>query len=124
MLHDHVPSMGEFRKTALISILVTLVSTVVLFLVWPETGAVVVPLLLTCALLVQERLTLGRYRAWITNQRVILQGGQDAPLWDVTSITPRWAGARLDGVDMRLTYVADIQALRDVIVTAQQRVDV
>ena len=74
-------------------------------------------------MLVQERLTHGRYRAWITNQRVILQGGDEAPLWDVEGVTSRWAGVRLDGVNMRLAYVADQQVLRDVITSAQSKGD-
>lgn len=121
VLHDHVPSQRKFRKAALFTILITLIPTVIFAMVWPDTGAAVVPLLLTCVLLVQERLTLGRHRAWITNQRVILQGGEDAPLWDVSGITPKWAGVRLDGVDVRLAYVGDEQALRDVISAAQSK---
>lgn len=123
VLHDHVPSMRKFRKAALIAIAITLVPTVVFAALWPDTGAAVVPLLLTCVVLVQERLTLGRHRAWVTNQRVILQGGRDAPLWDVAGVTPRWAGVMLDGVDLRLAYVADVQVLRDVITSAQSKGD-
>lgn len=121
VLHDHIPSMRKFRKAALIAILITLVTSFVFSMVWPESLAAVVPLLLTCAVLFQERLTLGKYRAWITNQRVILQGGEDAPLWDVAGVTPRWDGVRLDGIDVRLSYVADAQILRDVITTAQTK---
>ncbi len=120
VLHDHVPSMGKFRKAALVAIAITLVPTVMFAVLWPDTLFGVVPLLLTCVVLVQERLTLGRYRAWITNQRVILQGGEEAPLWDVTEVTQRWAGVRLDGVNLRLAYVADTQALRDVIAAAHK----
>ena len=123
ILHDHIPSMRKFRKAALISILITLVTSFVFSMVWPNSLAAVVPLLLTCAVLFQERLTLGKHRAWITNQRVILQGGSDAPLWDVAGVTPRWGGVRLDGVDVRLSYVADVQTLRDVITTAQAKGD-
>jgi len=121
VLHDHVPSMRKFRKAAMIALLINLVPTVMFAVVWPDTLAGVAPLLITCVLLVQERLTLGRYRAWITSQRVILQGGEEAPLWDVSGVTPRWAGARLDGVNIRLAYVGDIQALRDAIASAHAK---
>ena len=121
VLHDHVPSLRKFRKAALIAILITLVPSVVFSIVWPESLAAVVPMLVTCAVLVQERLTIGRYRAWITDRRVILQGGEAAPLWDVSGITPRWAGVRLDGVGIRLSYVGDVPMLRDVISAAQSK---
>ena len=123
VLYDHVPSLRKFRKAALIAILITLIPSFVFSMVWPDTGAAVVPLLLSCAVLVQERFKLGRYRAWITNQRVILQGGEDAPLWDVSGVTPRLAGVRLDGIDVQLAYVADVQTLREVITTAQAKGD-
>ena len=121
ILHDHIPSLGKFRKAALIAILITLVPSFVFSMVWPDSLVAVIPLLLTCAVLLQERLTLGKHRAWITDKRVILQGGQDAPLWDVTGVTTKWAGVRLEGVDVRLAYVADVQTLSDVIATAQSK---
>lgn len=95
LLFDHIPSLRSFKRTALMLIGLTLPAVIAMLEVFPDTFWPVVPLFVTCALLMQERVRLGRHRAWITNQRIILQGGQAIALADLTKIRPTRSAVRL-----------------------------
>lgn len=118
VLFDHVPSLRRFRTMAAVVLAITLIPTGVFAVVWSETNAAVIPLVLTCVLLMQERLTFGRHRAWITNKRVILQGGDETPLAEISEVRLKWAGLKLLGANKRLTYVENPRAVKALIEAA------
>jgi len=97
ILRDHIPSLGVFKRSALVLIALTLPAVAVVSVVFPDSYWPAVPLFVTCLLLMQERVTLGKHRAWLTNRRIILQGGDEVPLGDILA-----AGARRSTV--RVTY--------------------
>ena len=123
---DHVPSQSAFRRTALVLLGATLIPTVVIAVLMPDTAWPALPLFVTCVLLMQERVTLGRHRAWVTNRRIIRQGDEDLPLYDVAAAEPeRATGAvrlRIAGRRraVRLAYPADAPALANAILTARK----
>ncbi len=125
ILFDHIPSHAAFRRTALILLGVTLLPTVVFAAVLPGTIWPALPLFVTCVMLLQERVTLGRHRAWITNRRIVLQRGRDIPLWDVTgvgAVSSRGVRVRLshNARGVRLHYAADPEALARAILDARE----
>lgn len=119
MVFDHIPSMKVFRKTAILSLLTSLPVAVVFGTVWPDTLAVMIPIIVTCIALMQERFKLGRYRAWVTNRRVILQGGRDVALSDIADVKPRLFGVHLGGAGVTLAYADDKTGLANTITGAQ-----
>jgi len=119
MVFDHIPSMKVFRRTAVLSLLTSLPVAAVFGIVWPDTLAVMIPVILTCIVLMQERFKLGRYRAWITNRRVILQGGREVQLLDLGDVKKRLFGVHLGGAGVTLAYVDDKPALANAITGAQ-----
>lgn len=96
VVFDHIPSLRKFKRTALLMIGLTLPAVAAMLVVFPDSFWPVLPLFITCFILMQERFRLGRYRAWITNQRVILQGGQSYALSDVQAAAVRGNGVRLN----------------------------
>lgn len=124
VVFDHIPSHSAFRRTALVLLAATLIPTIVIAAVMPDTIWTGVPLFVTCVLLMQERVWLGRYRAWVTNRRIILQRGEDVALWDVTGAEPATGGVKVATTynrrGIRLRYPADPQALCQAIVDARE----
>ncbi|AGI65966.1 hypothetical protein OAN307_c01990 [Octadecabacter antarcticus 307] len=123
ILLDHVPSLRAFRRVALLLIAVTLLPTIAFAVVFPDTYWPIAPLFVTCFLLFQERFTLGRHRAWVTNQRVLVQGGESAA-WDTVSeatMTLGFVKLRRKGAGRTLTlsYAADATALINAINSAR-----
>ncbi len=123
VVFDHIPSHRAFRKTALILLGVTLVPTVVMASVFPDTIWPAVPLFAACVILLQERVWLGRYRAWITDRRIIRQKGHDVALWDVVNAVPAGNGVRVRTTDrakgIKLFYPPDGPALAKAILSAK-----
>lgn len=115
IVFDHVPSLRAFKRTALLMIALTIPAVIAFAAVFPDSFWPAVPLFVTCFILMQERFTLGRHRAWITNRRVIFQGGRMVALADITSAQLRANGVRLRVVGAekpsRLSYPADGPAL-------------
>lgn len=124
ILFNHVPSLRAYKRTALLMIAVTLPAVVAFLFVFPDTFWPAVPLFVTCFLLMQERFTLGRHRAWITNQRIIFQGGRVTPLADVAGATKAGNGVRLmlqnGGKGEKLSYPEDAKALIATLDTARK----
>ncbi len=123
VVFDHVPSHATFRRAALFLLLISLLPTIIFAVVFPDTLWIILPLFLACILLVQERFKLGRHRAWITNQRIIIQDGTSIDLADVTGVKARSVvvGVRhgADRAMQPLYYAADGAALADAIETAK-----
>ena len=124
ILHHHTPDLGAFKKTALLLLAITLVPTVVMVFLLPDTFWVAVPMFVTCLLLMQERYNLGKYAAWITDQRIVLQGDQAHQLADIASVDMIGNAVRMrfvsGGPRVKLYYPKDRQALRDLIETARR----
>ncbi len=124
VVFDHVPSFAAFRKTALVLLGVTLAPTVAMAAVLPDSIWGAVPLFVACVILMQERVWLGKYRAWITNRRIIRQKGEDVPLWDVTNAAPSGNGVRVRTTGsprgIKLFYPADGPALATAILSARE----
>lgn len=123
VVFDHFPSARVFKRTALMMIGLTIPVVVVFLYVFPDTIWPTVPLFVTCVILMQERVRLGRYRAWITNQRVILQGGDAISLNDVARVAARTNGVQIvtkgDRANTKLHYPENPAALITAIETAQ-----
>lgn len=123
VVFDHVPSHATFRRAALFLLLISLLPTIIFAVVFPDTLWIILPLFLACIFLVQERFKLGRHRAWITNQRIIIQDGTSIDLADVTDVKARAVvvGVRYgaDRAMQPLYYAADGAALADAIETAK-----
>ena len=123
VVFDHVPSHATFRRAALFLLLISLLPTIIFAVVFPDMLWIILPLFLACILLVQERFKLGRHRAWITNQRIIIQDGTSIDLADVTDVKARSVvvGVRhgADRAMQPLYYAADGAALADAIETAK-----
>ncbi|MCF2904733.1 hypothetical protein L0666_07020 [Octadecabacter sp. CECT 8868] len=123
VMFDHVPSFRAFKRTALLMIALTVPAVVVFLIVFPDTLWPVVPMFVTCVILMQERVRLGRYRAWITNKRVIFQADQSVALDDIGAVTKNRNGVRLawinGGKGTKLLYPEDANALIAAIETAK-----
>jgi len=124
VLHDHIPSQRSFKRTALLMLVLTLPAVAAMLVVFPDTFWPAVPLFITCVILMQERVRLGRYRAWITNKRIILQGDRAVALTDVTGVRHSGNGVRIGvrghmGKGIKLFYPADGAALVTAIETAK-----
>lgn len=92
--------------------------------VFPDTIWPVVPLFVACLTLMQERVRLGRYRAWVTNQRIILQEGRSIPFEQIIDIGHRGNGVRMTikghrGKGIKLYYPEDPALLIDTIENAR-----
>jgi len=123
VIHDHIPSLRAFKRTALLMLALTLPAVVAMLVVFPDTFWPVVPLFVTCVILMQERVRLGRYRAWVTNKRIILQGDRTLDLAEVTGAKHSGNGVRVGvqghlGKGIKLFYPEDGPALSAVIETA------
>ncbi|MGJ8610328.1 MAG: hypothetical protein ACSHWY_04505 [Octadecabacter sp.] len=105
IVFDHIPNLRSFMRTALVMLGLTLPVVVVFLLVFPDTYWPAVPLFVACVLLVQERLSLGRHRAWITNKRILMQGGASLPMTDVAAATHK-------GNSVRVTYASGRTAIK------------
>jgi len=107
--------------TAMIGL--TLPAVVALLVVFPDTMWPAVPLFITCVILMQERVRLGRYRAWITNRRVIMQGERMIPLDDIQAVDVLGNGVRIaypnGAKGTKLMYSADKPALAKAIEAAR-----
>lgn len=123
VVFDHIPNLRAFKRSAVLMIGLTLPVVVVFLVVFPDTFWPAVPLFVTCLLLMQERFSLGRYRAWITNRRILLQGGESLPLTDVSGVTARGNGVRVrvanGGKAIKLVYAESGLSLIDAINTAK-----
>ncbi len=125
VIFDHIPSLRSFKRTALLMLAMTLPAVVVFLLVFPDSFWPAVPLFVTCLLLMQERFRLGRYRAWITNQRIIEQGGRSVRLSDVQGTAQQGNGVRVavrdhPGKGIKLYYPEDGPALVAAITKAKE----
>lgn len=124
IVFDHVPSLRRFKRTALLMIVLTLLPVAAFLIVFPDTFWPAVPLFVTTVLLAQERVRLGRHRAWITNRRIIMQGGQAIALADIAGTRTEGNGLRLHldgniGKGPKLFYPEDGDALATAIMTAK-----
>lgn len=123
VVFDHIPSLGAFKRAALMLLCVSLLPTVAFAIVFPDTYWVIAPMFLACMLLTQERFKLGRHRAWITNQRVVTHTGA-IDLANVDTIKRSWGAVRLGtrdaGKTVTLAYPKDREALIHAIETAKQ----
>ncbi|SMX42818.1 hypothetical protein [Octadecabacter ascidiaceicola] len=119
VLHQHVPNLGAFKRTALLMLAITIIPTAVILMLFPDSVWGVAPMFLTCLLLTQERFNLGKYAAWITNKRVILQGDEEVALDDISSVKVSANAVRLeygpDGQKAKLYYAKDRAALKQLI---------
>ena len=126
ILHQHVPSLGAFKRTALLMLAITIIPTVLILTLFPETLWGVAPMFIACLLLMQERFNLGKYAAWITNKRILLQGDEEIALGDITMADTFGNAVRLrhgvDGQKAKLYYAKDRVALHQLIETARQGV--
>lgn len=124
ILHDHVPSLRAFKRTAILMIVLTLPAVIAFAVVFEDSFWPAVPLFVTCFLLMQERFILGRHRAWITNQRVIFQGGRTLALSEIKAAGMRGNSVRLawanGGKGSKLSYPEDGQALVNAIDAARK----
>lgn len=115
ILHHHVPSLGAFKRTALLLLAVTLVPTVVVVALFPDTFWGAIPMFVTCLILVQERYNLGKYAAWITNQRVVFQGDAAIELSDISEVDTVGNAVRMrpvvGGKNIKIYYPNDRTAL-------------
>lgn len=122
IIHHHVPHLGAFKRTALLLLAISLVPTLVIATLIPDTFWAAVPVFLTCLLLMQERYNLGKHAAWVTNQRVILQGDDAIALADIETLDTFGNAVRLrraKGQRIRLNYAKDRQQLLGAIQTAK-----
>lgn len=126
LLHHHTPHLGAFKRTALLMIAITLVPTGVMMFAFPDTLWVAVPLFVTCFLLMQERFSLGKYAAWVTDRRIIFQRGEEVALTSIDTVDMIGNAVRLRLVDKspkaKLFYAKDRSALQDLIETAREGV--
>ncbi|WP_281984356.1 hypothetical protein [Thalassorhabdomicrobium marinisediminis] len=124
LLHHHRPDLAAFRHTALVLLAVTLVPTLAMVAAFPDSLWGAAPLFIACLLLMQERVTLGRHAAWITNRRILLQNAAPVALRNIATTNVVGNAVRLRTVDparrVTLSYPSDKTALRDVIDTARQ----
>ncbi|SLN53698.1 hypothetical protein [Pseudooctadecabacter jejudonensis] len=122
VVFDHIPSLKPFKRTARILLLASLVPTIAFLIVFPDTFWPAVPLFVACLLLVQERWTISKYRAWVTNRRVILQGGRDIALGDITKTQTRGSALMITtGITrLRLYYAEDPAAFQAAVDTARK----
>ena len=124
IVFDHIPSLRSFKRTALLMIGLTLPAVIAMVIVFPDTFWPAVPLFITCFILMQERFRLGRYRAWVTTQRIILQGGREYPLADVLAARASGNGVRVNvgsGIKgIKLFYPDDGDVLVSAILHAQE----
>lgn len=125
VVFDHVPSLRSYKRTALLMLALTLPAVIAMLVVFPDTFWPAVPLFITCFILMQERFRLGRHRAWITNQRIILQGGRAFDLADITGARHSGNGVRVGllghlGKGIKLFYPADGAALSKAIEDARK----
>lgn len=121
LLCDHIPSLRAFRRTALLGIALSIPPMLAFLVILPDTVWPVVPLFLTCLLLMQERFRLGRHRAWVTSRRVIFQGGRSLPLPGLTEVRAAHGAVYLSGAQgaEKLSYAARPAELAAVINTAR-----
>jgi hypothetical protein len=126
ILHDHLPSLRVFKWVALFLLAVSMLPTLAFAVTFPDTYWPIAPLFVTCFLLVQERFTLGRHRAWITNQRIILQGGADLALGSIDTLKSKTVAVQVrhsgGGKPMQLFYPEDGPALTRTIDVARKAV--
>ncbi len=124
VIHHHAPDLGAYKRTALTLLAITLVPTIVVATVIPDTFWVAVPTFVTCLLLMQERYNLGKHAAWVTNQRVVLQGDDAIALADIEMLDLTVNAVRLSpangGRRIKLCYAKDKQALLQIIQKAKQ----
>jgi hypothetical protein len=126
ILYNHLPSLRVFKRVALFLLAVSLLPTLAFAVTFPDTYWPIAPLFVTCFLLVQERFTLGRHRAWITNQRIILQGGADIPLGSIDTIKSKTVAVQVrhssGGKPLQLFYPEDGPAVTRTIDAARKAV--
>lgn len=125
VVYDHVPSLRSFKRTAVLMLGLTLPAVVAMLIVFPDTFWPAVPLFITCVILMQERVRLGRHRAWITNQRIILQGDRSVRMADVQAARHSGNGVRVAvaghmGKGLKLFYPHDGPALAAAIANAKE----
>ena len=123
ILHNHVPSQRVFKRAAVFLIAVSLLPTIAFAFAFDDSFWVIVPLFVTCLLLMQERFTMGRHRAWITNQRIIFQD-RDIALADITATTVKAVYVRVQhsgaGKSAPIYYPADGPAVAQAIDAARK----
>ena len=123
MVHHHKPDLGTFKRTALLLLAITLVPTAVMYILFPGTFWVVVPLFVSSFVLMQERFGLGKHTAWVTNQRIIWQGGGDVALSAISKVDMFANAVRIrtdDGEPShKIYYAKDRRALCDLIDTTR-----
>ena len=123
VVFDHVPNMRVFRRAALFLIMISVFPTLAFAIVFDDSFWVIVPMFAACVLLMQERFTLGRHRAWVTTHRIILQNGEVA-LADVTSTRAKSVYVKVthrgNSKSVPLYYPTDGKALVRAISRAQE----
>lgn len=126
ILHHHVPNLRTFKRTALLMLAITIFPTAVILMLFPDTLWGVAPMFVTCLLLMQERFNLGKYAAWITNQRILMQSDEEIALGDISKTDTFGNAVRLHqkarGQTSKLYYAKDRKALKQLIEIARQGV--
>ncbi len=124
VVHQHVPNLGAFKRTALLMLAITILPTVLILMLFPDTLWGVAPMFVTCLLLMQERFNLGKYAAWITNQRILMQSDEEIALGDIVKTDTFGNSVRLHHKDSsqktKLYYAKDRSALLQLIETTRQ----
>ena len=123
LLHQHTPDLGAFKRTALLLLAITLVPTVVMYVAFPDTFWVAVPLFISCFLLMQERFGLGKHAAWVTDRRIIWQDGRTIDLAEINTVDMIGNAVRIrtkdHGTKHKLYYAKGRRALRDLVNSAR-----
>lgn len=120
VIFDHIPSLRAFKRTALFILALQIPVVAVFIYAFPDTFWPAVPVFVACVILMQERVRLGRYRAWITNERIILQDDLSVALADVRGAAHQGNGVRVQveghaGKWIKLYYPDDGAKLAEVI---------
>ena len=121
VVFEHVPSVASFQRWALVFLGLALLVTAVFAAVSSNlprpvaNSTMTLPLFATCIVLVWERLTFRRHRAWITDRRIVPAKAPPLPLAQVSGAARRGNGVRIDDLRglkaMKLYYAPDPAAL-------------
>lgn len=121
VVFEHMPSLRSFQRWALLFLGLALLVTAVFAAVSSAlprpvaNSTMTLPLFATCVVLVWERITFGRHKAWITDRRIVPARGAALPLAEVSGAAHRGNGVRIDNLRgfkaMKLYFSPDPAAL-------------
>ncbi len=121
VVFEHVPSVASFQRWALLFLGIAVLVTAAFAAVSSNlplpvaNSTMTLPLFATCVVLVWERVTFRRHRAWITDRRIVPAKGVPLPLREVSGAARRGNGVRIDNLRgikaMKLYFSPDPAAL-------------